>query len=101
MQNETKTETKTDNSKLADNTKVNQEQSTLKTAKESLAADTSRLTANIEQTQETANVKAVTPADTEADKTPVIKVTEEVASQVKENTFNDIENKDNTSKIKR
>lgn len=100
MQNETKTETKTDNSKLADNTKVNQEQSTLKTAKESLAADTSRLTANIEQTQETANVKAVTPTDTEADKTPVIKVTEEVASQVKENTFNGIENKDNTSKIK-
>ena len=92
------TNTKTDKT-LTENTKDNQ-QAVLKTAKENLAADTARLTANIEQTEETLNVKPVTPKDTEADKTPVIKVTEEVASQVKENAFNGIENKDNTSKIK-
>lgn len=85
--------------KLTENTKDNQ-QAVLKTAKENLAADTARLTANVEQAEETLNVKPVTPKDTEADKTPVIKVTEEVASQVKENAFNGIENKDNTSKIK-
>ena len=92
------TNTKTDKT-LTENTKDNQ-QAVLKTAKENLAADTARLTTNIEQTEETLNVKPVTPKDTEADKTPVIKVTEEVASQVKENAFNGIENKDNTSKIK-
>lgn len=92
------TGTKTDKT-LTENTKDNQ-QAVLKTAKENLASDTARLTANIEQTEETLNVKPVTPKDTEADKTPVIKVTEEVASQVKENAFNGIENKDNTSKIK-
>ncbi len=85
--------------KLIENTKDNQ-QAALKTAKENLAADTSRLTANIESAQESISAKPVTPSDTEADKTPVIKVTEEVAFQVKENTFNGIENKDNTSKIK-
>lgn len=75
-----------------------------KSAKETLAADTSRMTANIEQAADdavsTSAVKPVTPNDTEADKTPVIKVTNEVASQVRENTQTGIENKDTTTKVK-
>lgn len=75
-----------------------------KSAKETLAADTSRMTANIEQAVDepvnASTVKPVTPNDTEADKTPVIKVTNEVASQVRENTQTGIENKDTTTKVK-
>ncbi len=44
---------------------------------------------------------AITPADTEAEKAPVIKVTQEVAANTKENSLaNAMENKDTTSKIK-
>ncbi len=69
-----------------------------KTAQENLAADTSRLTANVEQMQPDAEV--VTPAKTEAEKVPTIKVTQEVAATVQEQKSTGIENKDNTSKIK-
>lgn len=55
---------------------------------------------NTETTDEVALTKVLTPSDTEADKTPVIKVTEEVAASVKENTAASLENKDTTSKIK-
>lgn len=63
-------------------------------------SDMSRITANIDRTEETTVVKAVTPTDTEVEKSPVIKVTEEVAAGVKENTAANLENKDTTSKIK-
>lgn len=55
---------------------------------------------NTEAVDETTITKVMTPADTEADKVPVIKVTEEVAASVKENTAASLENKDTTSKIK-
>ncbi len=60
----------------------------------------STTTKNIEAVDETTITKVMTPADTEADKAPVIKVTEEVAASVKENTAASLENKDTTSKIK-
>lgn len=74
-----------------------------KTTKENLASDISRLTANLEQAAEEPDVesaKALTPIDTEPDKTPVIKVTQEVAEAAKENSTAGIENKDVASKAK-
>ena len=84
----------------------------LKTAKDSLAADTSRLTANLEQTAQTVgadslekvDIKPVTPANTDNENTPVIKVTDEVATQVKEPLKESyaarVENKDTVSAVK-
>lgn len=93
----------TDTKKITDNVKT-QSNIDLKTAKENLAADTSRLTANIEQAAEQpveqTQAKPVTPADTKSQEAPTIKVTQEVASQVKENVSANIENKDTTSKVK-
>lgn len=96
-------DTKTANTELkTDINQTNQTKTTdaaaLKTAQENLAADTSRLTANVEQMQPDAEV--VTPAKTEAEKVPTIKVTQEVAATVQEQKSTGIENKDNTSKIK-
>lgn len=92
------TNTESDSGKPADTTFK------LKSAKENLAADTSRMTANLEQAVDepvsTSTLKPVTPNDTEADKTPVIKVTNEAASQIRENAPTGIENKDTTTKIK-
>lgn len=78
---------------------------TVKTAKESLAADTSRLTVNIEQDVQEEPVaidtKPVTPLDTKKQESDLeIKVTDEVASQVRDNNVTGIENKDVTSKAK-
>lgn len=78
---------------------------TVKTAKESLAADTSRLTVNIEQDVQEEPViidtKPVTPLDTKQQESDLeIKVTDEVASQVRDNNVTGIENKDTTSKVK-
>ena len=68
---------------------------------ENLKQDALNTTAkNTEAVDETTITKVMTPADTEADKVPVIKVTEEVAASVKENTAASLENKDTTSKIK-
>ena len=68
---------------------------------ENLKQDALNTTAkNIEAVDETTITKVMTPADTESDKAPVIKVTEEVAASVKENTAASLENKDTTSKIK-
>lgn len=75
----------------------------LKTAKENLAADTSRLTANIEMPVEDLEpVSVITPADTatETEEVPKIKVTTEVAASIRENTSANLENKDTASKIK-
>lgn len=83
----------------------------VKTTKENLAADTARLAANLdeiinlnpEKAKENAEIKGILPTDTldiTEETTPVIKVTEEVASQVKESFINAVENKDNTAKIK-
>ena len=55
---------------------------------------------NTEAVDETTITKVMSPTDTQADKAPVIKVTEEVAASVKENTAASLENKDTTSKIK-
>ena len=56
-------------------------------------------TADIKPTETPA--AALTPADTEVEDTPVIKVTQEVAANTKENSIaNAMENKDTTSKIK-
>ena len=93
---------------VKNNTALEKEAQTLplKTAKDNLAADTSRLTANIEQAETAQNAPPapVTPADTKAEESPVIKVTQEVASQLKDNvaqnTSQNIENKDTTSKTK-
>ena len=93
---------------VKNNTALEKEAQTLplKTAKDNLAADTSRLTANIEQAETAQNAAPapVTPADTKAEESPVIKVTQEVASQLKDNveqnTSQNIENKDTTSKTK-
>ncbi|MBS4760774.1 MAG: flagellar hook-length control protein FliK [Clostridium sp.] len=76
-----------------------------KDTKAALASDNSRIILNLDentadsntQTQET----AVTPADTEPEKTPVIKVTDDVAASTKENTTaNFVENKDFTTSAK-
>ena len=80
----------------------NQQAGVLKTAAENLASDMSKLTANVEQTQE-ADIQVLTPDDTKEAKTPVIKVTQEVAASIEENAntiANNLENKDTTSKIK-
>lgn len=80
----------------------NQQAGVLKTAAENLASDMSKLTANVEQTQE-ADIQVLTPADTKETKAPVIKVTQEVAASIEENAntiANNLENKDTTSKIK-
>ncbi len=81
-----------------------------KTAQENLASDTARLTVNIEglnqeslQTEDSQAV-TVTPLDTEKlknTKEPMIKVTEEVASQQPTKSTNSfIENKDLTTNVK-
>lgn len=83
----------------------------VKTTKENLAADTARLAANLdeiinlnpEKAKENAEIKGILPTDTldiTEETTPVIKVTEAVASQVKESLINAVENKDTTAKIK-
>ena len=60
----------------------------------------SNLIKNVQQTADPDAV-ALTPADTEADNAPVIKVTQEVAANTKENSLaNAMENKDTTSTIK-
>ena len=68
---------------------------------ENLKQDALNTTAkNTEAVDETTITKVMSPTDTQADKAPVIKVTEEVAASVKENTAASLENKDTTSKIK-
>lgn len=88
------------NLKPEDKTDVN-----VKTAKEGLATDVSRLTVNIEQDVQEEPVvletKPVTPLDTKQQESDLeIKVTDEVASQVRDNNVTGIENKDTTSKAK-
>ena len=78
---------------------------TIKTAQESLASDTSRLTANIEEYSENdltvQEAKPITPLDTKQQEQDLeIKVTDEVASQIHRNNTSDIESKDLTSKVK-
>ncbi len=69
-------------------------------ATQATAEEKLKLTNSAQQTPETDAV-ALTPADTEADNAPVIKVTQEVAANTKENSLaNAMENKDTTSKIK-
>ncbi len=73
--------------------------------KAALNADNSRIILNLDNTETaqetTTQATAVTPADTEPEKAPVIKVTQEVAANVKETATNGfIENKDVTSKAK-
>ena len=75
-----------------------------KTAVQDLASDMSKVTANVEVEQtEQPEIKVLTPSDTKIEKTPEIKVTQEVAASIEENVntvANNIENKDTTSKIK-
>lgn len=83
----------------------NKTNTVLKTAQESLASDTSRLTANIEEYSENdltvQEAKPITPLDTkQQEQDLVIKVTDEVASQIHRNNTSDIESKDLTSKVK-
>ncbi len=69
-------------------------------ATQATAEEKLKLTNSAQQTPETDAV-ALTPADTEADNAPVIKVTQEVAANTKENSLaNAMENKDTTSTIK-
>lgn len=104
VKTETNTNTNTNTQKTTTDNINNAQTLNLKTAKENLAADTSRLTANIEQAAEQpveqTQAKPVTPSDTKSQEAPTIKVTQEVASQVKENVSANIENKDTTSKVK-
>ena len=79
-------------------------ETTIKTAQEILAADTSRLTANIEQEidkkENVIESKPITPNDTKQQADLEIKVTDEVATQIRRNDTTGIENKDLTSKVK-
>ncbi len=83
----------------------NEQTKAQKDAKAALASDNSRIILNLDDSANQANtnnqVSAVTPADTEPEKTPVIKVTDDVAASTKETTTaNFVENKDLTSNVK-
>ncbi len=76
-----------------------------KDTKAALASDNSRIILNLDENSVDSNIQtqetAVTPADTEPEKAPVIKVTDDVAASTKENTTaNFVENKDFTTSAK-
>lgn len=106
--NTTETENKI-NTSVLNSSKIKSENTntaiTIKTAQESLASDTSRLTANVEEYVEkdltVQEAKPITPLDTKQQESDLeIKVTDEVASQIRRNDTTAIENKDLTSKVK-
>lgn len=89
------------------NTAKTDTQPEFKTAADNLKSDMSRLTAVIDieeplQESQIQTEKPITPADTELDKAPVIKVAQEAvaSTNIKETSTAGLENKDTVSKIK-